>query len=326
MPDVPGRTVGVGTVDNRLTDNAALTGVGIGHFDRIQCLDDLGVGEVVVVGVLHGDFGVQPVDVIAPGAVDVAADAEDAAEGGVPQVLVTRAAFHVAAQQGDRRCAVIVQVRGVAEQDVALLVGQEGVGGAQVKGHTESTGGRDLRVGAVVHEAQFGVGLDMLVDLVAAEDTTGVTLVGALIVVQRAVVEDLVAGHELVAVDVVGARLGEEGTLGAGAGAAAGSNGHAQRAGGVVALALQDRIDFPVAGIGGDVAAAVVKVAAHDQRPVLDVAIGLAAVGYGEAGTGNDILDAAVVVVVLVLAELVVELDAFEVILHHEVDHAGDRV
>ena len=113
--------------------------------------------------------------------------------------------------------------------------------------------------------------------------------------------------------------------------------GRAERARREVTVALQHFVVVADTGIGRDVAAAVFGVDAHE-----DVELGAGTVGdvvarqpergrVGRRAARDDVtqLDGAVAfeaVVVLVEAVLRVELHAFEVFLHDEVDDAADRV
>ena len=102
----------------------------------------------------------------------------------------------------------------------------------------------------------------------------------------------------------------------------------------VIAAALGDRVQLAVAGIERDVAMAVVEARAEREVDVERAAVGDAALRTAEAARGEagravdqagDVL-VLQVVVVLIEAVLGVEADAFEIVVHDEVDDAGDGV
>ncbi len=154
------------------------------------------------------------------------------------QVLVTRAAFNVTTQNNHILRVARAETVGAADH-ANLLVGQERVVTGDRHVQAERARGRDLSVALVVHEHQFGVGLYVFVDLVATKGTGCVTLVGALVVVQRAVVVHLAGLYQFVADNTVGiGGANNKGTCGAGAGTETAAGIVVQGAGAVIARAL----------------------------------------------------------------------------------------
>ena len=98
-----------------------------------------------------------------------------------------------------------------------------------------------------------------------------------------------------------------------------------QIAAAVIAVAQINLSAVAPGRVGGDIAP-VAQVFAQDDRHVGQLAVGRGVVGHLIALVGDQPLEAAVVVVVLVLAELIIDLDALEIVDQDEVDHAGDRV
>ena len=333
LEDVPRHAVRVRPVDHGAADDFASL---VAH--GIERTADLGGAQVVQIGVLHAHFGADEGGVVAPIGVQIAAKAHHAAERRVAQILLSVAALDVAPADPEGVAHVVAGEADAAADGLELVIGEEGVAAVDAAGDEEGTGGRDLRHGAVVHVHQLRVRLHHVVDGVAGEGAEGVLLVRALVVVERAVVEGLaLARHEAVALhDVVHERLRAEHRIGrAEVGEAALGNRRAaeaelgavgEGAGAVVAVALPHRFHVAVGGVGGDVAAAVVQIAAQDQRQIGRLAVGDAAGGGRIASVLHDLAPVASVVVVVVAAVLVVHAEALEVVLHEEVDDAGDRV
>ena len=88
---------------------------------------------------------------------------------------------------------------------------------------------------------------------------------------------------------------------------------------------MEDRFDVAVGPVDRDVAAPP-QVLSRNQGDIRNIAVPRRAGGNGIPGVTDDPLKPAAVVIVLVLAELVIELDALEVVEHQEIDHPGHRV
>ena len=231
-----------------------------------------------------------------------------------------------------------------SEQGVVTV---DGVAGRQVRTLVpEQAAGSDLRVGLVVGEHEVRIDLRHLVHVVVREEAGGVAVVFPLDEVHRVEVVGVGGGvrdEGLAAVGVVddipllAVRQGHgvEAAIGgvAGTDAAMQVVGDAARAGAgrdaafaEVAGALEHRLDVAVGGVGGDVALVVRRVGADDDRHVVDAAVAADILGDRQAEAGQVLAGVAVALLVVVEAVLVVDLHAFEVLLHDEVDDAGDGV
>ena len=184
----------------------------------------------------------------------------------------------------------------------------------------------------------------MVVDVVVDKCTGGITLVRPLVVVQRGeVVKRRAPGRQLTGgrVEVLSpgfprGRVNLPGVVESGhegGGRATASQctdpahgGAGERAVAVVALGLENGRDAPIPCIGGSISPAVGKVAAGDHAEVAPVAVGGVAAGCGKAKQRVGGLSALVAVVVLIEAVVALEAHALEVVVDHEVDHAGDGV
>ena len=329
--DVPGHAAGVGAVQRRPADDLA----GGRLPDRIEGPPDPRDRQIVQVFAFHVDVGALVVEVVPPAFGEVAPHPEHAAEGRVADVVLPGAALDVPAAD-EHRLLVVRRQPVSAAQRVELLGGQERVAATQRVRHEEGAGGRDLGHRPVVHEHELGVGLGAVAEVVGGEQARRPALVRTLEVVERAVVVGgAVAGHEPVALDLVVEALlaarpqQAEVRKGApGLGGRAGTPGAvgAQGARAVVPAALQDRLDVAVRGVDGDVAPAAAEAGPRDQRGVRDVAVPDRPVGGLIAGLAHDPLPAPVAVAVLVLAELVLQLHALEVVEQAEVHNTRDGV
>ncbi len=126
------------------------------------------------------------------------------------------------------------------------------------------------------------------------------------------------------------ARVGEEAARVAGARTAA-VEGVAraeavQRAGGEVALRLQQRVFLLVADEDHGIALAVGEVAAHQQVDVLDLGVGALVAGHREVAAVCRVGGRTAVLLVVVELVVAFDLNALEVVVHDEVDHAGHGV
>ena len=208
-------------------------------------------------------------------------------------------------------------------------------------GHAERAGLGDLHGRAALHEQRFDIGFEVFVDLVAAHEAGGHTLVWALEEVRRRIVVDVAAVRvAAAAVDVVGilarrprtdrtidifvdreaARIGR-------AGATAGRTVIPHRARGIVALAVEERVILAPGQPAHRVATVVGKAAAHHQIDVLADAVEAGiALRHREASGFVQRLPLLVVVVVLVGRVASGEADTFEFVVQDEVDHAGNSV
>ena len=88
---------------------------------------------------------------------------------------------------------------------------------------------------------------------------------------------------------------------------------------------MEHRGDVAIGPVDRDVAAPP-QILPHDEGDIRDTAVPRRAIGRRIPGVPDDPLPLVVAVAVLVLAELVIELDALEVIDHQEVDHPGHRI
>ena len=215
-----------------------------------------------------------------------------------------------------------------------LLRRQQRVAALQRAGDKEGAGRRDLGERAIVHEHQFREHLRAGADFVVRERPGRVLLVGSLVIVERPVVEGLaLSAHELVALhDVVEcvfltehAEVGET-TLRNGGRAVAERRVVGERAGTVVPVALPDRLDVAIRGIGRGIAAPAVEVAAEDEGQIGRVPVRDAALGDRVPRRFDDPLPAAGVVVVPVLAELVIDAQALEIVLEPKIHDPRHRV
>ena len=351
LEDVPRHTVWIGAVQNGLTYRVA---VGVGT--NVQRATDTGRGHVVQVGLLETNLGVLAIYVVSPVVVDIAANTEHATESGVTHVVLTGTAFNVTtadvdgARSGGDVTGIRVSVNNLevahelifgqavrATDRVKLLVGQERVATEQVVGYEESTGRSNLCNGTVVCVHYLGVSGGVVVDVVVTEGAHGPALVRTLEVVQRAVVIQAAEIGKAVAVYAVVEAAGGVAFVGAevseatprysgGATAAEGIGATGQCTAAVVTVGLQYRVNFAVVSVSSNVAAAVIQVGTHDHGEIIGFAIGNAAVGYVKTFGSYQVLDFAVVVVVLVDAGLGFEANTFEVVHHDEVHNAGNRV
>ena len=269
------------------------------------------------------------------------------------EVLLTTAAFDVTTADVQPGAGARAQSSPAPQPIVRrLLRRQERVVAVDRGGIEEDAAGRDLRDRAHVREHQLRVDVGKLSQLVVTHRAQAVTRVGTQVVVERAEVVliggvartdgtfaarrvDRVAEAALSSVQEIRerAREGRAGT------AASERHGRvrAQRAGREVAVALQDLLVVLIGSVGRDVAAAVFGADAHGERALHAVAVGHVVIGQRElrrirrGATGDHVTQlhcarAAEVVVVLIEAVLAVDLHAFEVFLHDEVDDAGDGV
>ena len=160
----------------------------------------------------------------------------------------------------------------------------------------EVAGRGDLRERPVVHEHELEIRLDRRADLIVRKCTGDVALVGPLEEVQRSeVVEVLSAGRDrsrrkrrdrrAAAREKDGrTRIRRRRT-------AATRNAAArvlQNAGGIVAIALKDRLDVAIAEIGNGMAAAVVEAGADRDRAVDRATVGRATGRKRELGLARD--------------------------------------
>ena len=325
LPQIVGDAGGVRAVDHRLTGRHAID---VLHDQRAG---DARVEEVVVRAGLQDGRAVLQVAVVRPGRVQLTAQAGHDPVGGVTEVRLTSAAFHVTTTDVQRdvgrsagvRAADRRQFRGVEQRVVAV----HGLGAI------ENAAGGDLADRVVVRKHQLGVGVSGLVDLIVTKGAEGVTLIRTLEVVQRAeviCVRGAAVGAEVARGRVDGLRpCGRAETARiAGRRTAAGEGRltrFRQRTGREIAFRLQHRVDLTVGGVGGDVALAVRRVGADHGGHFIAAAAGHAVLRKCEAAVLHDRADRAVVVV-LVDVVLGVEGDPFEVLLHHEVHNARDGV
>ena len=327
--DVPGHTARVGAIQHGTAHDLTCAGV----FGRVQRPPDPGDRQVVQVGALHADLGVLIVQVVAPTISEVSAQTEHATIGGVVQVVLPVTALYIPA--ADKDVLDVISRQPIhATQGFKLLLGQEWIAAAQRIGHKECARGCDLGYGAIVHEHELGVGLDVVVHIVVRKQAGSPTLIGTLKIVRRTVVkEGPLAGHKLVALDLVVKALqaltSQHAEVRKGAlrlGCRTGTLGEvvAQGARAVIAACLEHRVNITVGAVDSDIA--TLQVFAHDQRYIRDVAVRDRAIGDLIPGVSDNPLPLVVAVAVLVLAKLIIQLDALEVINHQEVDHAGDRI
>ena len=176
-------------------------------------------------------------------------------------------------------------------------------------------------------------------DLIVGEGAGRVALVRTLEIIVRGEVERRRARDEgPVRADLEGADVGEEGAVRRRSRAAAaveprGRGGdlglglRGQRAGRIIAAALQDGVELAVGGIGHDVAAAVVEGGAHGEAEVVGAAVGRVAGREAEIAA-VELLDDLIAgrIVMLVEAVLGVGPEPLELGVHDEVDDAGDGV
>ena len=125
--------------------------------------------------------------------------------------------------------------------------------------------------------------------------------------------------------DLAGAEVGKQ-ALGDRARADAPLKIGAQIATGVIPVAQENLSAVTPGRVGGDIAAIAAQVFPQDERDVGHLAVRGGVVGNAIALTGNQFFQGAVVIIVLMLAELIIQLDALEIVDHDEVDHAGDRI
>ena len=181
--------------------------------------------------------------------------------------------------------------------------------------------------------------MQRLADLVIGESAERVAFVRTLEIVVRTEVERRRAGQErAVRTDLERADVGEEGAVRGGLRTAAAEvvagrssrrrRAVAERAAGIVAVALQHRMLAAIGGVGGDVAMSIVEAGAHHEAGVDGAAVRRVADGRNVATCRIRQLIVADVVVIHVIEEAVlgVHADAFELRVHHEVDDARDGV
>src|SRR5690606_16661185 len=221
--------------------------------------------------------------VIAPGRIEqAAAQARRDAVGAVVAQVDARAAFHVALPQGD--AGHVGGHAGIGAQGADQLV----VAG-HVDRHAESARFGDLLVRAALEEHRLDVRGEVLVDFIAAHEAGSDALVGTLVEVDRRVVVHIAAVFVTAAVpDVVGIRasrprdhpdlghtliidkrailIDTEAPRIRRAGTTALRRVEPHRAGGVVALALVQRLVLAPGQPADRVAAAVVTEAATDHQ------------------------------------------------------------
>src|SRR6185312_12657082 len=99
-----------------------------------------------------------------------------------------------------------------------------------------------------------------------------------------------------------------------------------QLASGEIPVRTRDRIGSQVAQVAGDIATAVRNAGPANQREAAALAVVAVAVRDGKAALAREALRVGIGIVMLVRAELRIELQSLEITLHDEVDDAGERI
>ena len=161
------------------------------------------------------------------------------------------------------------------------------------------------------------------------EQSSGNALVRTLEVVQRAVVVvrvvpryELVSLHREVCTREIREQTGRD-RRGTGAGIAAAA---AQRTGADITIAVEDLVDLAEAEVAGHVATTVARIDTHDHVDVNSLTVSRIAGCLFETILVDQVLHEGVAVVVRVSGILIVYFETFVVVLHDEVDNAGDSI
>ena len=239
--------------------------------DDVEGAGQAGHREVIEIGLGEVRPAILIVDVIGPGRIDLALDADDRAILDVLQIVTATAAFNVAPQDleeaaivgraghrireqeggiaglADRRAIGRAEevIRGASDRQ--LLRGKQRIVAIDAERVAEVARAGDLGDRAVVHEHELEIGTDALGDFIVGEEAGGVTLVRPLIIVQRAEIVRRRAGDErAVVADLIGvgrAREREEGSVRRRRRATAGEQVHAARAGAGIDLSRRARAE-----------------------------------------------------------------------------------
>ena len=290
--------------------------------------------------------------VVGPALCDIATRTDECTERCVVELGLATTAFDIAAPDVQRHGAI--RIRGGAADRSELLRAQERIVAVDRGEIEEAAAGRDLRDRAVVGEHQLRVDVGERRQLIVshraqavARSGTQIEVLRAEVVLIRGIDERAEVARALVHGEVEGwpRSAGVPAEIGERAGecrARTAASERRRRVGGerarrVVAVALQNLFTVLVGRVRRDIAAAVFSADAHRQGRLNFVAIGhvvirqreLRRVGLGTLSDDvaqRDCARTAEIVVVLIEVVLKVDLHTLEVLLHDEVDDAGDRV
>ena len=334
LEDVPGHTVRVGTAQRRAAGDIPAHGV----VDRIQGAVDPAGRQAVHEFAQRAHLGVLVRQIVAPDIGNLAPQPEHAAIRGVVQIILAITALD-AAPADIHILDILLRQAVLATQGLKLLIGQKRIAAVQIPLPEERARGSNLGGGAVVHEHQFGIGLDVFVQVVMSKGAGGPARIGPLKVIRgRVVVGATVPVRELVSLDLIeerrpriisgpdlaGAEVGKQ-ALGDRARADALVKTGCQIATGVIPVAQENLSAVTPGRVGGDVAA-IAQVFAQDERDVGQLAVRGGVVGNAIALAGDQFFQGAIVIIVLMLTELIIQLDTLEIVDQDEVDHPGDRI
>ncbi len=256
------------------------------------------------------------------------------------EVIEAGAAFDVPAKDGERSRICGAEAGRGAEGGHFLTRQQRAVAG-DVEGLAEDARRRGVAERVVIHEHELGIGVEVFVHFIMGEHAGRVALIRPLVIVGRAevvgvgrrerpqgvagrLVDDELIGRDPLGREVVADDVGRIGRAGTAAGETRAR--FSQGAGTVVPVGLLVGFDVAVADIHGGVALAVGRVDPEDASEFSRPAIPGGARREGIVVRGVQGLSNAVVVAVLISADLGVQPDSFEVLHHLEVDDAGDGV
>ncbi len=200
----------------------------------------------------------------------------------------------------------------------------------------ESARGRVRTRGDVIHETELGVRLGVIAKLQLAHETGRIALIVTLQVVGGGVVVSRVLRHDLPGrVDLVrfaGGRVVEHSRrrvaraaadIGPGAGRAACRRQHAGR---MVAVIGRDGRGSTIAQVALHVPGAVGKRLTQDDREVFVIAVPIGAVDRGKVLGLEERIDPRGMIAMVVNPEVRIQSHSLEMVVHDEVDDAGDGI